>query len=74
MMIGKGFKKTMIISISLSVTATVAGIILSYPLNWAPSGTIVMILVATYVGTLLIKRLGSFSKKITPQENIINSH
>ena len=74
MMIGKGFKKTMIISISLSVTATVAGIILSYPLNWAPSGTIVMILVATYVGTLLIKRLGSFSKKITPQENIINSN
>jgi len=74
MMMGKGFKKTMIISISLSVAATVTGIILSYPLNWAPSGTIVMILVATYVGTLLAKRLGSFSKKITLQENIITSH
>jgi zinc transport system permease protein len=74
MMMGKGFKKTMIISISLSVTATVSGIILSYPLNWAPSGTIVMILVAMYIGTLLVKRLGSFSKKIIPQENIITSH
>ena len=74
MMMGKGFKKTMIISISLSVTATVTGIILSYPLNWAPSGTIVMILVAMYIGTLLVKRLGSFSKKITPQENITTSH
>ena len=74
MMMGRGFKKTMIISISLSVAATVTGIILSYPLNWAPSGTIVMILVATYVGTLLAKRLGSFSKKITLQENIITSH
>lgn len=67
-MIGKGFKKTMIISISLSVSATIIGIILSYPLNWAPSGTIVMILVAMYVGTLLVKRLSLFSKEVILQE------
>jgi zinc transport system permease protein len=69
-MIGKGFKKTMIISISLAVAATIVGIILSYPLNWAPSGTIVMILVAMYVCTLLAKRLGLFSSKTKP-ENVI---
>ncbi len=72
-MMGKGFKKTMIISISLSVAATITGIILSYPLNLAPSGSIVMILVAMYIGTLLVKRLGLFSKKIILQENIITN-
>jgi zinc transport system permease protein len=63
MMMGKGFKKTMIISISLSVTATIVGIIISYPLNLAPSGTIVMIMVAMYVGTLIAKYAGLFSTK-----------
>ncbi len=73
MMMGKGFKNTMIISVSLSIVATIIGITLSYPLNWAPSGTIVMILVTAYVSTLLAKRLGLFSKKIISQENIITS-
>ncbi|MDE1815652.1 MAG: metal ABC transporter permease [Thaumarchaeota archaeon] len=70
MMMGKGFKKTMAISISLSVAATAIGIILSYPLNLAPSGSIVMILVAMYVGTLLAKHAGIFSKKATVQETL----
>lgn len=70
MMMGKGFKKTMAISISLSVAATTIGIILSYPLNLAPSGSIVMILVAMYVGTLLAKHAGIFSKKATVQETL----
>lgn len=63
MMMGKGFKKTMAISVSLSVAATTAGIILSYPLNLAPSGTIVMIMVAMYVGTVAAKRMGFFARK-----------
>ena len=70
MMMGKGFKKTMAISISLSVAATAIGIILSYPLNLAPSGSIVMILVAMYVGTLLARRAGVFSKKVIVQETL----
>ncbi len=74
MMMGKGFKKTLIISISLSVAATIIGILLSYPLNWAPSGTIVMILVAMYVGTLISKHLGIFQKKLISQTNIITNH
>ncbi len=68
MMMGKGFKKTMLISISLSVAATTLGIVLSYPLNLAPSGSIVMILVAMYVGTLLVKQMGLFSRKTIVQE------
>lgn len=63
MMMGKGFKKTMMISICLSVAATVTGIILSYPLNLAPSGSIVMMLVSMYVGTLFAKRLGFLSEE-----------
>lgn len=68
MMMGKGFKKTMIISVSLSVTATISGIIISYPLNLAPSGCIVMILVSMYVGALLARRSGLFSKKTMSHE------
>ncbi|HZS73594.1 MAG TPA: metal ABC transporter permease [Candidatus Nitrosotalea sp.] len=70
MMMGKGFKKTMIISISLSVTATVSGIIISYPLNLAPSGTIVMLMVAMYVGTLIAKYSGLFSTKTLDKNNL----
>lgn len=74
MMMGGGFRKTMLISVSLSVLATVGGIILSYPLNLAPSGTIVMILVAMYVCTLLAKQAGIFSTKtlakISPPPNL----
>lgn len=70
MMMGKGFKKTMAISISLSVAATAIGIILSYPLNLAPSGTIVMILVAMYLGTLLARRAGLFSTKTLDKNNL----
>jgi len=70
MMMGKGFKKTMIISISLSVAATVVGIIISYPLNLAPSGTIVMLMVAMYVGTLITKYAGLFSTKTLDKNNL----
>ncbi len=62
-LMGKGFKKTVMISISLSVTAVVSGIILSYYLDLAPSGTIVMMSVVMFLGTLLAKSLGLFSKK-----------
>jgi zinc transport system permease protein len=72
MMMGKGFKKTVIISISLSVAAVVGGTIASYYLNLAPSGTVVMILVGMFLGTLLAKSAGLFSKKgELVQENIV---
>jgi zinc transport system permease protein len=71
-MMGKGFKKTMIISISLSVSAVVAGIVMSYYFNLAPAGTIVMLMVTMFVGTLIAKHVGIFSTKI-PNENIVST-
>lgn len=72
-MMGKSFKKTMVISILLSVAAATSGIILSYPLNLAPSGSIVMVLVAMYVGTLLAKRAGIFAGKPSLQETSVSA-
>jgi zinc transport system permease protein len=62
MMFGKGFKKTIAISTSISVFSVVSGIVTSYYLDLAPSGTIVMISVAILVGTLVAKYLGVVGK------------
>ncbi len=62
-MMGMGFKKTMLISISLSVSAVIVGITISYYFNLAPSGTIVMLMVAMFVGTLIARHVGIFSTK-----------
>ncbi|MDE1845444.1 MAG: metal ABC transporter permease [Thaumarchaeota archaeon] len=69
-MMGRGFKKTMLISISLSVSAVIAGITMSYYFNLAPSGTIVMLMVAMFVGTLIAKHVGMFSKKTLHEHNL----
>ena len=61
MLYGKGFKKTVGISISMSVFSTVMGILLSYVFNLAPSGLIVMIAVALLLGTLACRSLGLIS-------------
>ncbi|MBI5146128.1 MAG: metal ABC transporter permease [Thaumarchaeota archaeon] len=61
-MFGKGFKKTIALSVSMSVISVVSGIILSYYLDLAPSGTIVMISVAMLVGTLLFKYVNVLGK------------
>lgn len=66
MMFGKGFKHTVILSMSISVFSVVTGIILSYYLDLAPSGTIVMISVAILVGALTAKYLGVIGK--TPMQ------
>lgn len=62
MLYGKGFKKTVGISISISVFSTVMGIFLSYAFSLAPSGTIVMVAVALLLGTLACRSLGLISK------------
>lgn len=62
MMFGRGFKKTVIISMSISVFSVICGIIMSYYLDLAPSGTIVMITVAILVGTLLAKYAGMIDR------------
>ena len=62
MMFGKGFKKTVCISMSISVISVVSGILLSYSLNLAASGTIVIIAVGILVGTLVLKSTGILRK------------
>ena len=62
MQFGKGFKKTVFISMSISVISVVSGILVSYFLNVAPSGTIVVIAVGILVGTLLLKSTGLLRK------------
>ncbi|MCH2603795.1 MAG: metal ABC transporter permease [Candidatus Nitrosopelagicus sp.] len=62
MMFGKGFKKTVCISMGISVISVIGGILLSYFLNLAPSGTIVIITVGILVGTLVLKSTGLLQK------------
>ena len=62
MMFGKGFKKTVCISMGISVISVIGGILLSYSLNLAPSGTIVVIAVGILVGTLVLKSAGLLQK------------
>lgn len=62
MMFGKGFKKTVIISMLMSVSSVTSGIFLSYYLNLAPSGTIVMIAVSILLVTLACRSVGLISK------------
>ena len=70
MMFGKGFKHTIILSMSVAVFSVVFGIVLSYYLDLAPSGTIVMISVAILVGTLVAKYLGIIGKTPMLQKTI----
>ena len=62
MMFGKGFKKTVFISMSIAVISVVSGILVSYSFNVAPSGTIVVIAVGILVGTLILKSTGLLQK------------
>ena len=74
MMFGKGFKKTVGISMSISVISVVSGILLSYYYNVAPSGTIVMIAVGILIGVLIAKSAGLISKtEIKKQSEITHN-
>ncbi len=57
-MLGKGFKKTVGISMLFSVLSVVAGILLSYYFDLAPSGTIVLVAVAILLAVLAAKSAG----------------
>jgi zinc transport system permease protein len=57
MMFGAGFKRTLLISILISVTSVVSGIFLSYALNSAPSGTIALISISLFLFVYIAKYL-----------------
>lgn len=54
-MYGKGFRQTAIISISFSIFSVVTGILISYILNITPSGTIVLLSIGLFAGTMGIR-------------------
>jgi zinc transport system permease protein len=55
LVLGKGFKQTILISFSFAIFSVVLGIILSYVANLAPSGTIVLTSTIIFFTTTLIK-------------------
>ena len=57
MLFGRGFKKTAMISVSISIFSVVAGIAISYALNLAPAGTIVLVSIAVFLAALAGRRL-----------------
>ena len=58
MMFKRSFKQTVILSMSFSVFSTVAGIMISYPLDIAPSGMVVLLAIMLFIGSLIIKSAG----------------
>ena len=58
MMFKRSFKQTIILSMSFSVFSTVAGIMISYPLDIAPSGMVVLLAISLFIGSLIIKSAG----------------
>lgn len=60
LLFGRGFKKTALISVGMSIFSVVAGIAVSYTANLAPAGTIVLVSTAVFLATLAAKH---FSRK-----------
>lgn len=60
LLFGRGFKKTALISVGISIFSVVAGILISYAANLAPAGTIVLVSTAVFLATLATKH---FSRK-----------
>ena len=58
MMFKRSFKQTIILSMSFSVFSTVAGIMISYPLDIAPSGMVVLLAITLFIASLIIKSAG----------------
>lgn len=54
LLLGKGFRATMVWAVAFSVTAVAGGLTLAFYLDLAPGGTIVMTAVACYILTLLV--------------------
>jgi len=55
LLLGKGFKKTALISVAISISSVVTGIVVSFAANSPPSATIVMVLIGVFVATLIAK-------------------
>ena len=52
LLFGRGFKKTALISVSLSVFSVMVGIVASYAFDLAPAGTIVAVSIVAFLAAL----------------------
>jgi zinc transport system permease protein len=66
LLFGRGFKKTALISVGISIFSVVAGIAISYTFNLAPAGTIVLVSTATFLAALAARHF--FAAKKLPEE------
>lgn len=55
LLFGRGFKKTALISVAVSIFSVIAGIAVSYTFNLAPAGTIVLVSAGTFVAALAVR-------------------
>lgn len=55
LLFGKGFKKTALISVGVSLFSVITGIAVSYASNLPPAGTIVLVSIAVFLVTLAAK-------------------
>ncbi len=69
MLFGKGFRKTALISSMIGIFSVIAGILISYEANIATGGTIVLVLVMTFLAVLAAKEVKR-SAKLTGVEEV----
>jgi zinc transport system permease protein len=57
LLLGKGFKKTALISVGISIFSVMTGIAVSYTANLPPAATIVIVSIVMLLATLAAKYL-----------------
>lgn len=76
-MYGRSFKQTALLSISFAISAVIIGIIISYLFDITPSGSIVVLSLIFFGGTIGLKSLGLINKskslkKLPLSNNFVN--
>ena len=71
-MYGKSFKQTALLSIAFANISVVGGIFLSYYLDITPSGTIVLLSIAIFGITMLLRSLGIIGKSKLVRPGLAN--
>lgn len=69
LLFGKGFKKTALISVCVSIFSVMSGIGVSYSIDLAPAGTIVLVSIAVFLSALAWKRAAKkrLQEKVTEE-------
>ncbi len=73
-MYGRSFKQTILLSISFAVSAVILGIIISYLVDITPSGSIVMLSLVFFGGTIGLKSLGLINRSNTLNKLSLSNH